>query len=73
MSVLISLQAALRGLIRSRAALHLELRKLGIEISERTVSRLLARLARPPSQAWRTFLANHLSALVSTDSSPSRR
>jgi hypothetical protein len=38
-----------------------------IEISERTVSRLLAQLSRPPSQPWRTFLANHLSALVSMD------
>jgi putative transposase len=45
--------------------IHGELRKLGIEISERTVSRLLAQLSRPPSQPWRTFLANHLSALVS--------
>jgi len=44
--------------------IHGELRKLGIEISERTVSRLLAQLSRPPSQPWRTFLANHLSALV---------
>ena len=47
--------------------IHGELRKLGIEISERTVSRLLARVSRPPSQPWRTFLANHLSALVSMD------
>jgi hypothetical protein len=47
--------------------IHGELRKLGIEISERTVSRLLARLSRPPSQPWRTFLANHLSAIVSMD------
>ena len=47
--------------------IHGELRKLGIEISERTVSRLLAQLSRPPSQPWRTFLANHLSALVSMD------
>jgi hypothetical protein len=37
--------------------IHGELRKLGIEISERTVSRLLAQLSRPPSQPWRTFLA----------------
>jgi putative transposase len=47
--------------------IHGGLRKLGIETSERTVSRLLARLSRPPSQPWRTFLANHLSALVSMD------
>jgi len=47
--------------------MHGELRKLGIEISERTVSRLLAQLSRPPSQTWRTFLANHVSALASMD------
>jgi putative transposase len=47
--------------------IHGELRKLGIEISERTVSRLLARLSRPPSQTWRTFLASHVSALASMD------
>src|SRR5439155_1372439 len=47
--------------------IHGELRKLGIEVSERTVSRFVRRRRRPPSQTWRTFLANHLSALVSMD------
>ncbi len=47
--------------------IHGELRMLGIQVSERTVSRLLARLSRPPSQTWRTFLANHVSALASMD------
>ena len=47
--------------------IHGELRKLGIAISERTVSRLLANGSRPPSQTWRTFLGNHLSGLVSMD------
>jgi transposase InsO family protein len=47
--------------------IHGELRMLGIHVSERTVSRLLARLSRPPSQTWRTFLANHVSALASMD------
>ena len=46
---------------------HGELQKLGIEISERTVSRLLAHLPRPPSQTWRTFLTNHVAAIVSMD------
>jgi len=41
--------------------------KLGIEISERTVSRLLPRKRRPPSQSWKTFLDNHVSELVSVD------
>jgi transposase InsO family protein len=48
--------------------IHGELRKVGIEISERTVSRLLQRRrGRPPSQTWRTFLANHAASLVSMD------
>jgi putative transposase len=47
--------------------IHGELRALGMQVSERTVSRLLARLSRPPSQTWRTFLANHLAALASMD------
>ena len=45
--------------------IHGELCKLGIEVSERTVSRLLRRRQRPPSQTWRTFLTNHLGSLVS--------
>ena len=34
--------------------IHSELLKLGIEISERTVSRLMPRQRKPPSQTWRT-------------------
>jgi transposase InsO family protein len=44
-----------------------ELIKLGIEVSERTVSRLIARVPKPPSQTWRTFLANHMSVFGSVD------
>ena len=40
---------------------------LGIEISERTVSRILRKLPRPPSQTWKTFLHNHLCQMVSID------
>jgi len=40
--------------------IHGELRKLGIVVSERTVSRYLRGLPRKPSQTWRTFLVNHL-------------
>jgi putative transposase len=47
--------------------IHGELAKLGITVSERTVSRLLRRPRRPPSQTWRTFLANHVATLVSMD------
>ena len=47
--------------------IHGELGKLGIAVSERTVSRLLRRPHRPPSQTWRTFLTNHVATLVSMD------
>jgi putative transposase len=47
--------------------IHGELGKLGIEVSERTVSRLLRQRRRPPSQTWRTFLTNHVTSLVSMD------
>jgi len=47
--------------------IHGELKMLGIEISERTVSRILRQLPRPPSQTWKTFLHNHLSQMVSID------
>jgi hypothetical protein len=43
------------------------LKMLGISISERTVSRILRRLPRPPSQTWKTFLHNHLGQMVSID------
>ena len=33
---------------------------LGLEISERTVSRILRKRPRPPSQTWKTFLHNHV-------------
>ena len=47
--------------------IHGELLKLGIAVSEATVSKYLARLPKPPSQTWRTFLRNHTKALASID------
>src|SRR5262249_53387207 len=47
--------------------IHGELMKLGIDIAERTVSRLLRRRHHPSGQTWRTFLTNHVTALVSMD------
>ena len=41
--------------------------KLGIEVSERTVSRLIPRRRKPPSQTWRAFLDNHLQDLLAID------
>ena len=39
----------------------------GSNISERTVSRLMPKNRKPPSQTWRTFLDNHCRELVSID------
>jgi putative transposase len=68
--------AELRRFIKRMAAanplwrahrIHGELKMLGIDISERTVSRILRRLGRPPNQTWRTFLHNHVGQMVSID------
>ena len=47
--------------------IHVELLKLGIQISEATVSKYMPRRGKPPSHSWRSFLANHVSVLVSVD------
>jgi putative transposase len=69
-----SVNAEIIAVVRKMAAanplwgaprIHGELCKLGIELAERTVSRLMPK--RPPSQTWRTFLANHVRDLVSID------
>jgi len=62
-----------RDLIRRLAAenclwgaprIHGELLKLGIAVSERTVSRYLRGRRTAPSQAWCTFLVNHFGQLA---------
>ncbi len=66
----------IRRLIREMAAanplggaprIHGELLKLGFTVSERTISRLMPRRRKPPSQTWRTFLKNHLGSTVAVD------
>ena len=46
---------------------HGELLKLGINVSQPTVAKYMVRHRKPPSQTWRTFLANHVHDLVSVD------
>ncbi len=71
-----STDAAIRTLVGTMAAanplwgaprIHGELCKLGLIVSERTVSRLLRQPRRRSSRTWRTFLANHVATLVSMD------
>ncbi len=47
--------------------IHGELLKLGIDVSQATVTRYRVRHPKPPSQTWRTFLDNHVGCLVSID------
>jgi hypothetical protein len=59
---------AAENLLWGAPRIHGELLKLGIAVSERTVSRYLQGRMKAPSQSWRTFLANEFSqvALSST-------
>jgi len=47
--------------------MHGELLKLGINIGETSVGKYMVRRRKPPSQTWRTFLANHVKTMVSVD------
>jgi len=47
--------------------IHGELLKLGIDVSEATVSKYMVRRRGPPSQTWRTFLENHAKELIALD------
>jgi len=46
---------------------HGELLKLSINISQPPVAKYMVWHRKPPSQTWRTFLANHVKDLVSVD------
>jgi len=47
--------------------IHGELLKLGLTVSQATVSKGMRRPRRPPSQAWRTFLKNHAADVMAMD------
>jgi putative transposase len=47
--------------------IHGELLKLGLTVSEATVSKYMVRPRRPPSQVWRAFLKNHARELIALD------
>jgi hypothetical protein len=44
-----------------------ELLKLGYEVSESTIAKYIVRRPGPPSEAWRTFVSNHMTELVAID------
>src|SRR5882762_2001470 len=47
--------------------IHGELLKIGIEVSQATVAKYMARQGKPLSQTWRTFLENHVQQIVARD------
>ncbi len=47
--------------------IHGELLKLGIGVSQATVSKYMVKPEHRPSQSWQTFLTNHASDIVSID------
>jgi len=47
--------------------IHGEMLKLGIDISQASVSKYMVKPDRPPSQSWRTFLVNHARDTISID------
>jgi transposase InsO family protein len=47
--------------------IHGELLKLGMDVSQATVSKYMVKPRRPPSQSWHTFLNNHAKNIVSVD------
>jgi transposase InsO family protein len=70
------IDVALRKLIREMESanigwgaprIHGELRKLGIEVSQATVSKYMKHPRKPPSQTWRTFFVNHANCLAEID------
>jgi len=66
----------IRALIRRRCRanplwgaprIHGELLKLGLDVSEATVSKYMIHRRGPPSQRWRTCLENHAKKLIALD------
>jgi hypothetical protein len=48
-------------------AIHGELLKLGLEISQATLAKYMPRRRKPPSPTWRSVLDNHLKQIVAID------
>jgi hypothetical protein len=47
--------------------IHGEVMMLGIKIAQSTVAKYMARVQRPPSQSWKTFLRNHPAGVAAID------
>jgi hypothetical protein len=47
--------------------IHGALLKLGIVVGQASVAKYIVRSPNPPSQTWRTFLANHVRQIAAAD------
>jgi len=47
--------------------IHGELLKLGTEVGQTMVAKYMAKERRPPSQGWKTFIANHSDGIAALD------
>jgi hypothetical protein len=47
--------------------IHGELLKLGVDVSQTSVAKYMARRRGPPSQGWKTFLRNHADGITAMD------
>jgi transposase InsO family protein len=47
--------------------IQVELRLLGFNVAESTVTKYRVRIRKPPSQTWKTFLSNHSEAITGID------
>ena len=68
--------ADVRALIRTMSAanplwgaprIHGELLKLGIDVGQTSVAKYMVGRRQPPSQTWKTFLANHIAQVQAAD------
>ena len=71
-----AVHSEIRALIRTMSVanpmwgaprIHGELLKLGIAVGQATVAKYMVDRRRPPSQTWRTFLANHVEQIAAAD------
>jgi putative transposase len=58
---------ATANLLWGAPRIHGELLKLSISVSQATVAKYMPRRDSPPSQPWRTFLANHVDQIMAAD------
>ena len=68
--------ADVRALIRTMSSanplwgaprIHGELLKLGIDVGQTSVAKYMVGRRQPPSQTWKTFLANHIAQIQAAD------